>query len=99
MTVVRLPAGAYGRNEKTGGPKYVMLRLQKAALLWNFEEGVEALRIFYIGRSNVSGYWLTPKHLTISEQISVISGLVDLRGRITAEKNGQEYTPVARLRD
>lgn len=97
--IVRLPTAAYGVDEDTGGPEFVILRLAKAAVLWNFKKGPENIRIFYIGRSNVTGYWLTPKELTIQEQVSVIVGLVEFRNRLNAQKDGVPYEPVARVRD
>lgn len=99
LDIVRLPQGFYGRSTKHGGPEYAMIRLDKAAVLWNLEHGNENVRIFYIGRSNVSGYWYTPDALTMEEQISVVAGLVDLRKRLEAESRGEAYVPPARLRD
>lgn len=97
--IIKLPQGAYGVNPETMGPEFIMIRLQKAALLWNLKDGMESLRIFYIGRSNVHGYWLTTQHLTMTEQMSVVASLVETRRRLIAKANGQEYVPVARLRD
>lgn len=97
--IVRLPTAAYGLDKETGGPEFVILRLGKAAVLWNFKKGPENIRIFYIGRSNITGYWLTPKQLTIQEQVSVIVGLVEFRNRLKAQKDGVPYEPVARVRD
>ena len=99
LDIVRLPQGFYGRSTKHGGPEYAMIRLDKAAVLWNLEHGNENVRIFYIGRSNVSGYWYTPDALTMEEQISVVAGLADLRKRLEAESRGEVYVPPARLRD
>lgn len=97
--VVTLPQGAYGVNPESGAPKHIVFRLPKALVLWNMGFGMDSVRIFYVGRSNITGYWLTAQHLTMQEQMSVIAGLVELRRRLSADAEGKEYVSIARVRD
>lgn len=99
LDIVRLPQGFYGRSAATGGPEYVMVRTDKAAVLWNLKHGNDNVHIFYIGRSNKTGYWYKPADLSMEEMLSVVVGIAEQRKRLEAELAGKVYAPTTRIRD
>lgn len=96
LDLVRRPQGFYGFNPHNGGPNYVLIRLNKNIVIWNFNHTPGNCRIFYIGRSNVTGHWYTPEALDKTELFTLVAELAQLRASLVAKAEGREYVPVAR---
>ncbi len=94
--LVSRPQGFYGFNPNNGGPNYVLIRLPRNIVIWNFNHTPGNCRIFYIGRSNVTGRWYTPEALDKLELFTMVGELAQARASLVAKSQGRVYTPVAR---
>ena len=94
---VRLNTGFYGRNPEHGGPALLVIRGETAIIVWDLTYSDDGVRVFYVGRSNVTGYWLPPSALDVNEQLQTIAVIMDVRNRAIAAIKGVPYVPGPKL--
>lgn len=93
--LVRMPQGFYGFNPHNGGPNYVMIRLPRNIIIWNFNHTPGNCRIFYIGRSNITGIWYTPEAMDKLELFTTVAELAEARVALAHKMAGTTYKKVA----
>lgn len=89
--LVRLAQGFYGHNVHNGGPNYVLIRLPRNIIIWNFNHTPGNCRIFYIGRSNITGIWYTPEAMDRLELFTTVAELAEKRVQLAHEMAGTVY--------
>ena len=90
-----MPQGFYGFNPHNGGPNYVLIRLPRNILIWNFNHTPGNCRIFYIGRSNVTGIWYTPEAMDKLELFTLVAELAEARVALAHKMAGTTYKKTA----
>lgn len=94
-SLVASKQGFYGFNPSNEGPEFVLLRAPTCIVVWNLSHSTNNCRIFYLGRSNITGLWYPPEAMDCLELFNVVSDLAMLGKSLIANVNGEEYTPKA----
>lgn len=90
-TLVQQHQGFYGFNPHNGGPNHVLIRLPRNFIIWNFNHTPGNCRIFYIGRSNLTGHWYTPEAMDKLELFTVAAELAEYRVMLAHKMAGTVY--------